>query len=326
MTGRTSLSAMSASEGLPTRTLSELSLHDLRSRIQTFVEIAADNGSTISFGELRTLLPSTIFPSDEVLQRFISMDDRLSTRLASVGREVAIRGREALAEDRRAQRSLTVARLRQANRFVDVLSRICPWIRVAGVSGSTAYGGAKPSDDIDFFLVTARDRLWLSLLLALVTARLVRTRTRSSTVYCFNRILDEETCMGAFASTRDPLFAREALNLRVLRGGDAYRDLLAAARWMEGPFPNLYRTRTEGPRGTFGRRSRGARPFLRGLDLAVAIFLGSYLVLAGLRRNKRLLRQGRRRECFRTVVRRGFYATESVLYDELREAYRRIGS
>ena len=326
MAGRTSLSAMSTSEPLATRTVQEFSLHDLRSRIQTFVEIAADNGSTISFGELRTLLPSTMFPSDEVLQQFISMDERLSTRLASVGQEVAIRGRETLAEARQAQRLLSVARVRQADRFLEVLSRICPWIRVAGVSGSTAYGGAKPSDDIDFFLVTAKDRLWLSLFIALLTARGVRMRAHSSTVYCFNRILDEDTCKSAFASTRDPLFAREALNLRVLRGGGAYRDLLATARWMEQPFPDLYRTRMDAPRRPSEASSPRSRSFLNVLETATAVFVGTYLVLAGLRRNARLRREGRSKECFRTIVRRGFYATESVLYDELREAYRRLGS
>ncbi len=287
------------------------------------VETAAENGSSISLGELRDLLPSDFFPSSAELGRFIAADGGLSETLAAVGDEVTLRGQEALAMRRGHQRALTAARLGEAGRFLARLRRTCPWIELAGVSGSTAYDGAKPTDDIDFFLVTQDHRLWISLLTALAYARVERLQSGKGPVFCFNRILELEACARTFRERRDALFAREALNLRLLQGRRLYVQLLESAPWMSGPFPALYASRLvdPAPRDATGNTVdvRGAR-LLNGLALLV---LGPYLWLAGLWRNRRLRRAGRDRECFRTVIRPEFWATESILFDELREEYSR---
>ena len=276
----------------------------------------------MSLAELLDLLPPGVFSSTEVLGRFIESDERLAGSLATTEGEVTPRGREALATARLRQRDLAERRIAEADRFLRDLARICPWVELAGVSGSTAYGSAKPTDDIDFFLVTHPRRLWGTMLLALVRAKLERLRSPGAPVYCFNRLLERPACARAFRERRDALFAREALSLRVLRGGAVYRDLLAGAPWMAQPFPGLYAARMSagGPRA--GDAAAGG-PAGAVLNASALLFLGPYLWLAGLFRNARLLREGRGRECFRVVVRRDVCATESVLYDELREEYRR---
>ncbi len=267
-------------------------------------------------------MPVGRFPTDGVLKRFLATDERLSCLLTEVRGELTLRGREDLAEDRSSQRLLAHDRFAQADDFLQALRRICPWIELAGISGSTAYGGAKPEDDIDFFLVTARRRLWISLFLAMATARLRRLRSWTSPVYCFNRIVERADCEQTFRESRDPLFAREALNLVILRGIGLYGHLLASARWMGTVFPELFATRL--------RDARESDDATRGKSLAAAaianaaafLVLGPYLWLAGLVRNVRLRKAGRDQECFRTVIRPDRYVTESTLYDELREAYR----
>ncbi len=298
------------------------SLPESRARIRMLVETAAENGSSISLAELHDLLPSNLFPSSADLGRFIAADESLSRVLATVGDELTLRGREPLALSRAHQRALAEARVDEAGRFLARLARVCPWIELAGVSGSTAYGGAKPADDIDFFLVTQDHRLWITLLVALVYARTERVRSGRSPVYCFNRLLEREPCARAFQERRDALFAREALNLRLLHGNALYARLLESAPWMAEPFPSLYASRLARgtPRdGDLSRPRRGGRILN---DLAF-LLLGPYLWVMGLWRNTQLRRAGRNKECFRTVIRPGFWATESVLFDELREQYAR---
>ncbi len=300
----------------------ETSLREIRERIQVLVEAAVSNGSTISVDELRTLMPVSRFPTDGVLLHFLVTDERLSVRLAEIRGEITLRGREDLAGSRPSQRVLARNRSVQADVFLQALVRICPWINLAGISGSTAYGGAKPGDDIDFFLITARHRLWISLFFAMAMARLGRLRSKNSPVYCFNRIAEQADCEKAFRESREPLFAREALNLAILHGRALYGHLLASAPWMEIIFPELYATRLREARRASDEvrgRGRAASGILNG---AAFLTLAPYLWLAGLVRNVRLERAKRDKECFRTVIRPDRYATESTVYDELREAYR----
>ncbi len=274
-------------------------------------------------GELRSLMPARRFTTNDILKQFLATDAPLSRFLAQVGGEITLRGREDLANDRGFLRLLTQDRLGQADDFLRVLERICPWIELAGISGSTAYAGAKPDDDLDFFLVTARRRLWISLFLAMTTARLQRIRSRSSPVYCFNRIVERADCEQTFRESRQPLFAREALNLAILRGSQLYARLLASAAWMGTLFPELFATRLE-KGGDAEEVIRGKSPTTGAVANAAAfLVLAPYLWLAGVVRNRGLRQAERDRECFRTVIRPDRYATESVLYDELREGYRK---
>ena len=301
----------------------ETVLPEIRERIRFLVETSVENGSTISVGELRSLMPVGRFTTDEVLKQFLATDAPLSRLLAQVRGEITLRGKEDLADARGSQRLLTQDRLGQADDFLRVLERICPWIELAGISGSTAYAGAKPDDDLDFFLVTAPRRLWFSLFLAMTTARLERIRSRNSPVYCFNRIVERADCEQTFRENREPLFAREALNLAILRGSQLYRSLLASARWMGTLFPELFATRL-GEGGEADAATREKKPTPGTVANAAAfLILAPYLWLAGVVRNRGLRQAARDRECFRTVIQPDLYATESVLYDELREGYRK---
>lgn len=298
-------------------------LPELRERIRFLVETAVANQSTISVSELRSLMPENRFPNDGVLKQFLVTDERLSRLVAEIKGELTLRGREGLANDRRAQRLRAHDRLSQADDFLRSLGKMCPWIELAGISGSTAYAGAKPEDDIDFFLVTAPRRLWISLLLAMTTARIRRIRSRNSPILCFNRLVERNNCIRTFRESREPLLAREALNLVVLRGNRLYRRLLASAPWMGTVFPEMFARRLPEAYEE-DEPGRGRRLALGSLANAAAfLFLAPYLWMGGTVRNVRLQRAGRDRERFRTVVRPELYATESIVYEELREKYRK---
>ncbi len=300
------------------------SLSDHRNRIRILVEIAAQNASSISLIELLDLLPPGVFLSADHLRSYISADEHLSRRLSAVGTEVTLRGQESLAAERSVQRDLARDRLASAEGFLGGLAHLCPWIEVAGVSGSTAYSGAKPTDDIDFFLVTRRRRLWITLFVALALGRIARSGPEERSVYCFNRLMELPSCERTFREKRDPLFAREALSVRVLHGHTLYAELLRSAPWMSDHFPRLYASRMAAFDDPESAQTTSEQPAGDILNAAMFLILAPYLVLVGLVRNRRLRREGRDKECFRVVVKPDFCATESVLFDELRDEYRKV--
>jgi hypothetical protein len=281
------------------------------------------NGSTISLEELRVLLPPDVFPDLVSLERYLRTDGVLSRDLAIRDGEVTLATNPDLATRRRAQRELTTARLLIAERFVGHLARQCPWLELVGISGSTAFGGAKPQDDVDFFLVTRKNRMWITLLIAMSRARILRIRSPEAPVFCFNRVTEIDDCARSFREARDPLFAREALSLKVLLGGAFHLELLRQSPWMGDHFPELYRLSTlRASPDTSDRPSRPAAHWFLANEFAF-LALGPYLWLVGLVRNARLKRQGRQGARFRTVVERSFCAYESRKYEELGDAYRR---
>ena len=298
-------------------------IQQTRSRIRALVSIAAGHGTSVSTQELLALLPAGSFGTAEALERFVAEDEALRRELRVRQGEVVPHEDAVLLERRAAQRRLTADRLRLASSFGARVSRICPGVDLVAVSGSTAFGGCEPEDDIDFFLVTRRRRMWAVLLASMALARLDRKRDAGLPIFCFNRVTEREPCLVAFGRPGDALFAREALSLRVVRGGGFFQDLLKRGQWMEGPFPTLYRRNLAAdvdPQASPVPDGGAVWSVANGLAF---LGLAPYLYLAGLVRNARLRRQGRMDALFRTVVAFRFFSYDSRKFETLRERYAR---
>jgi len=298
-------------------------LLSIRAKVRTLVSIAAANGSSIPSSELFLLLPSGAFTSPEALEEFVSLDATLRKEIAVSHGEFAFKGLEALARQRAERIGRTAHRVRLAQSFADRLAKMCPWIRLVAISGSTAYGRAGDRDDIDFFVVTRRHRLWVTLLFALILAKIQRRRIPSVPGYCLNRLLDDAQCAHTFRTLQEPLLAREALTMRVLKGQGYYQELIQSATWMGELFPALYNQSLANeiasePSGT--KRDCGTWSIANWIAFAG---LAPYATLAGMLRNHGLLESGKLDARFRTVIRRGFFAYESRKFDLLKDTYRR---
>ena len=292
-----------------------------RKRIQTLTRIAVESGSSLSVEELFSLLPAEAFPTPEALRDFLLADTVLGSELAVLDGEIVPNGLDHLATARTWQRDRTSRRVEKARDVVHLLTRICPWTRLIGISGSTAYNGSKPTDDVDFFVVVDSRRVWITLCIALLIARLFKIRDRHGPVFCFNCVWEDSRCESAFRSSIEPLFAREALSLKILSGEGYYRELLKSAPWMADYFPRLYGSRLDyvtpvrSPGGSVGRRGWSM------MNIAAFTALVPYLWLVNLARNRKLEKEGRNSALFETIVRPGFFALESKRFSDLRQQY-----
>ena len=87
-------------------------------------------------------------------------------------------GRSGLVKKRLEREEVSKSHLQTA-KLISNIFRLIPWIKLVGVSGSLSMMGSTRTDDIDLFIVTSENRIWISrLLLIFLTSLTGLRRTR----------------------------------------------------------------------------------------------------------------------------------------------------
>ena len=134
-----------------------------------------------------------------------------------------------------------------------------PWIQFIGMTGANSFESCQEADDIDLFVITDRDRLWLTYLVIKAATRLMRKRG----VLCFNYLIDEDHLQ---LPTRSYFAAVQMVQMIPIYGTAQQAMLLRANRWVFDFLPNANRQialRREYSLVPYRRRS--ALPALDGL-------------------------------------------------------------
>jgi hypothetical protein len=125
-----------------------------------------------------------------------------------------------------------------------MLTRLVPFISTIAVTGSVAYGSAREWNDIDLFIVTKQNRLWVSAFLTLVLVRLsklLHLRPSHLSQFCLSYVHDELGFANESQRSRSSmLFAREMLKAQPVAGIDRYRNLLEQNSWISAVYSKGY--------------------------------------------------------------------------------------
>ncbi|MBI2021435.1 hypothetical protein HYS93_00960 [Candidatus Daviesbacteria bacterium] len=132
--------------------------------------------------------------------------------------------------------------LKKAEKVAKLL-KIIPWIKLVGISGNLAMDNASKNDDIDFFIITAKNRLWTSRLMILGLLDILRIRRKKgekgrkiAQKICVNLLLEEDS-LGQ--SNKDIYLAHEVLQMKVLwQKDDMYKKYLEENSWAFNFLPN----------------------------------------------------------------------------------------
>ncbi|OGE64486.1 hypothetical protein A3I48_02330 [Candidatus Daviesbacteria bacterium RIFCSPLOWO2_02_FULL_36_7] len=118
--------------------------------------------------------------------------------------------------------------------------KVIPWIKLVGISGGLAMENAGKKDDIDLFIVTGKNRLWISRLFILGLLSLTgQRRKRAGKIagkLCVNILLEEDKLE---QTNKDIFVAHEVLQMKVLWQRDGiYSKYLAMNSWAFKFLPN----------------------------------------------------------------------------------------
>ncbi len=156
-----------------------------------------------------------------------------------------------LVAERRRREKQSATYLRKA-RILSQILKIIPWIKLVGISGGLALHNASKKDDIDLFIITNKNRLWISRLLVLGLLSLIGQRRKVGEKgreiagkLCLNILLEEDRLE---QENKDIFVAHELLQMWPLwqRGG-IYSKYLEDNSWAFQFLPN-WTTNVSSPR------------------------------------------------------------------------------
>jgi len=147
-------------------------------------------------------------------------------------------------EQRKKRERISKRKLSIAKREAQFLIKL-PGILMVGLSGSVAAANARKDNDIDFFIITQKNRLWTGRFFSVLGLELKNRRRRPNQKQvrdkiCLNLFLDEDHLF--FKRERHGLYtAHEILQMKPLAcRGEIYARFLKANHWVEEFFPFAY--------------------------------------------------------------------------------------
>lgn len=219
------------------------------------------------------------------------------------------------------------AKRKRAEGYALVARAIAPFFRgkevsLVAISGSTSYQSASQADDLDFFCVTRPGFLWAFLVKSMLLSRALRLLRRNTPGICFSYAVDEEYAAREFASSNDPLFARDALTTIVVHGEAVYQQLLKKSSWMSEYYPQLFKRRARDPNMNeeFAMPS-AASSSLKFFNKLLHFVVGNYIATKSAMLNRKFRKLGKSSSLFRLRVGEDHFILESERYSQLRSLY-----
>jgi hypothetical protein len=115
-----------------------------------------------------------------------------------------------------------------------------PFVRGVFVSGSLSKGYMNNKSDIDFFIITAPDRLWLSRTLLILFKKLLLLNSRK--FFCPNYFIDTNHLK---IQEQNMYTAKELSYLIPIYNATLYRELLSTNEWRDMYMPNfIFKSKT----------------------------------------------------------------------------------
>lgn len=109
-----------------------------------------------------------------------------------------------------------------------------PFIRAVFISGSLSKGTIPENADIDYFIITKKNRLWIARTMLVMFKRVFLFNSKR--YFCTNYFIDEETLE---IPDKNIFTATEVSTLIPMRGNGYYEQFLIANSWYKEFYPNL---------------------------------------------------------------------------------------
>lgn len=155
-----------------------------------------------------------------------------------------LRGRERIISDRRIRTHISKERIKRARYYARFL-RLVPFIKSIAIANSLSFYSAKKSSDIDLFIITAKNRLWIARTLAVLGLKILGIQRRKNRPSDPNRF-----CLSFFTTAKslnlrpiyqepfDPYLSFWLAGLKPLCGLYTFKRFVAENLWYKKELPN----------------------------------------------------------------------------------------
>jgi hypothetical protein len=135
--------------------------------------------------------------------------------------------------NRRAEKKMKIA-----NRFSKIIS-FFPFVRAVFLSGSISKGFMDEKADIDYFIITKRNRLWIARFLLVLFKKIFLLN--SYKFFCINYFISEDNLE---IDEKNIYTATELATLIPTYGSNLYNDFYNANSWLKTYYPNYPKRNT----------------------------------------------------------------------------------
>lgn len=155
-----------------------------------------------------------------------------SKTIFRIGEFYSLHNNYLLAERRRNGNQLAAEHLKTACRVARFLYRF-PYVKAIAVSGSLSKNFATDKTDIDFFIITTANRLWIART-CMHFLKKFTFLTKKQNWYCMNYYVDEEAME---IKEKNIFTAVEIVTLLPMHGKDSLDKFIKANKWTDSYFP-----------------------------------------------------------------------------------------
>lgn len=114
--------------------------------------------------------------------------------------------------------------------YISLISKI-PWVRYLALTGANSFESCRYPDDIDIFVITRKNRLWICYLMMVIFSKLSRKRE----ILCINYLVDESNL---HIPQQDYFTAVQILQMIPLLDNAFSQKILEKNRWVYDYLPN----------------------------------------------------------------------------------------
>ncbi len=125
-------------------------------------------------------------------------------------------------------------RLKTAKRYSRIIASF-PFVRGVLLSGSISKGNMSETDDIDYFIITSKGRLWLARTLIILFKKIFLLNSARN--FCVNYFVDKDHLL---IKEQNRFTATEIVFLIPTHNSHLHRELLLANEWVKKYYPSFH--------------------------------------------------------------------------------------
>lgn len=115
-------------------------------------------------------------------------------------------------------------------KYISLISFL-PWIKFIGLTGANAFESCKKTDDVDMFIVTQKNRLWLTYIFIVILSKLLGKRN----ILCVNYLVDTENLK---INQKSYYNAVQLIQMKSIFNADYKEKIINNNKWIFDFIPN----------------------------------------------------------------------------------------